>query len=54
MKPLNYPTNIGVVPVGVNRIGMVLTLAKISGHKDLRILQNAYYRETADQIAARL
>lgn len=32
----------------------VMTLAKISGHKDLRILQNAYYRETAEQIAARL
>ena len=32
----------------------VLTLAKISGHKDLRILQNAYFRETAEQIAARL
>lgn len=32
----------------------VLTLAKISGHKDLRILQNAYYRETAEEIAARL
>jgi integrase len=32
----------------------VLTLAKISGHKDLRILQNDYYRETAEQIAARL
>lgn len=32
----------------------VMTLAKISGHKDLRILQNTYYRETADEIAARL
>jgi integrase len=32
----------------------VLTLARISGHKDLRVLQNAYYRETAEQIAARL
>lgn len=32
----------------------VMTLAKISGHKDLRILQLAYYRETAEQIAARL
>jgi integrase len=32
----------------------VLTLAKISGHKDLRILQNAYYREAAAEIAARL
>jgi integrase len=32
----------------------VLTLARISGHKDLRVLQNAYYRETAAEIAARL
>lgn len=32
----------------------VLTLAKISRHKDLRILQSVYYRETAEQIAARL
>ena len=22
-KPRNYPTNIGIVPVGVNRIGMI-------------------------------
>lgn len=32
----------------------VLTLARISRHKDLRILQNTYYRETAEEIAARL
>jgi integrase len=32
----------------------VMTLGKISGHKDLNILQNAYYRETAAEIAARL
>lgn len=32
----------------------VMTLAKISGHKDLRILSQVYYRETAEQIAARL
>lgn len=32
----------------------VMTLSKISGHKDVRILVNAYYRETAAQIAARL
>lgn len=32
----------------------VMTLAKISGHKDLSILQNTYYRESAEQIAARL
>lgn len=32
----------------------VLTLARISRHRDLSILQNTYYRETTDQIAARL
>ncbi|WP_321899532.1 tyrosine-type recombinase/integrase [Paraburkholderia heleia] len=32
----------------------VMTLAKISGHKDLSILQNTYYRESAEEIAARL
>lgn len=32
----------------------VMTLAKISGHKDIRQLQETYYRETAEQIAARL
>ena len=32
----------------------VMTLARISRHKDLKILMNSYYRETAEQIAARL
>ncbi len=32
----------------------VLTLAKISRHKDIRLLSNVYYRESADSIAARL
>jgi integrase len=32
----------------------VMTLARISRHKDLRILMDSYYRETAEQIAARL
>lgn len=32
----------------------VMTLAKISRHQDLRTLQQVYYRETAEQIAARL
>lgn len=32
----------------------VMTLAKISQHKDIRILQNTYYRERADDIARRL
>jgi integrase len=32
----------------------VLTLARISRHKDLKILMSTYYRESAEQIAARL
>lgn len=32
----------------------VLTLARISGHKDIRLLSNVYYRETAEDIAKRL
>lgn len=32
----------------------VMTLARISRHKDLKLLLNVYYRETPDQIAARL
>jgi len=32
----------------------VLTLAKISRHKDLSLLSNVYYRVTADQIAAKI
>jgi integrase len=32
----------------------VMTLARISGHRDLRTLMSSYYRESASQIAARL
>ncbi len=32
----------------------VLTLAKISGHMDLKMLSRVYYRESAEDIAARL
>jgi integrase len=32
----------------------VMTLARISGHKDLKLLLSTYYRETAEDIAARL
>lgn len=32
----------------------VMTLARISGHRDLNQLLQSYYRETAEQIAARL
>ena len=32
----------------------LMTLAKISGHRDVRILANTYYRESAEDIAKRL
>ena len=32
----------------------VMTLARISGHRDLNLLLKTYYRESAEQIAARL
>lgn len=32
----------------------VMELAKISGHRDLRILQNTYYAPTAEDLAARM
>lgn len=32
----------------------VMTLARISRHKDLRVLMNTYYRETAEEIARRI
>lgn len=32
----------------------VMTLARVSRHKNLKILMDTYYRETAEQIAARL
>ena len=32
----------------------VLTLARISGHRDLSLLMRVYYRESAEQISARL
>lgn len=32
----------------------ILTLSKISRHKDLRTLQQVYYRETAEEIARRI
>ena len=32
----------------------VMTLARISRHKNMKILMDTYYRETAEQIAARI
>ncbi len=31
-----------------------MTLARISGNKDINLLFNTYYRESAEQIAGRL
>jgi hypothetical protein len=31
-----------------------MELAKVSGHKDLRILLNTYYRVTAEELADKL
>lgn len=43
-----------VDPITKNRLIDVLTLAKISRHKNLSLLMNTYYRESAEEIAARL
>lgn len=32
----------------------VLTLARISGHKDLSLILSTYFRESAEQVSARL
>ena len=32
----------------------ILTLAKISRHKDMELLRSTYYRETAEEIARRI
>lgn len=38
----------------LSKIFNVMELAKISGHRDLRILQNVYYAPTAEDLAAKL
>jgi integrase len=54
IEDLHFHDTRGEALTRLSRKVDVLTLAKISGHKDLRILQQTYFRETAEQIAARL
>lgn len=54
VKDLHFHDSRAAALTALSRKVDVMTLAKISGHRDLRILQNTYYRETAESIAARL
>ncbi len=38
----------------LSKIFNVMELAKISGHRDLRVLQNVYYAPSADDLAEKL
>ncbi|MFP3643376.1 tyrosine-type recombinase/integrase [Paraburkholderia sp. SIMBA_054] len=54
IEDLHFHDSRGEALTRLSRKVDVMTLAKISGHKDLRLLQEHYYRETSEQIAARL
>lgn len=54
IKDLHFHDSRGEALTRLSRKVDVLTLARISGHKDLKILLATYYRETAAEIAARL
>ncbi len=54
IQDLHFHDTRGEALTRLSRRVDVLTLSKISGHKDLRVLRDHYYRETAEQIAARL
>lgn len=54
IEDLHFHDTRGEALTRLSRKVDVLTLARISGHKDLKILLETYYRETAEQIAARL
>jgi len=54
VKGLHFHDSRAAALTKMARLVDVLTLAKISGHRDLRILSNTYYRETAQDIALRL
>lgn len=51
---LTFHDSRGTALTHLSRKVDVLTLAKISRHKNLSLLSNVYYRETADSIAARI
>jgi len=52
IEGLTFHDTRGTALTHLSRKVGVLTLAKISRHKDLSLLSNVYYRETADQISA--
>jgi len=54
IKGLTFHDTRGTALTHLARKVDVMTLARISRHKDLKILMNHYYRETSDQIAARI
>lgn len=54
VKGLHFHDGRAYALTAMSRKVDVMTLAKISGHKDLRILMNTYYRESASDIAKRL
>jgi integrase len=54
IKGLTFHDTRGTALTHLSKKVDVLTLARISRHRDLKILMNHYYRETSDQIAARL
>ena len=54
IEDLHFHDTRGEALTRLSRRVDVMTLARISGHKDLRILMAHYYRETPEQIAARI
>ena len=54
IEDLHFHDTRGEALTRLSRRVDVMTLARISGHKDLRILMQHYYRESAAQIAARI
>lgn len=54
IKGLTFHDTRGTALTLLSRKMDVLTLARISRHKDLRVLMNVYYRETAESISARI
>ncbi|WP_406870609.1 site-specific integrase [Thioclava sp. 'Guangxiensis'] len=54
IEGLNFHDSRAYALTKLSRKVDVMTLAKISGHRDLSILLNTYYRETASDIARRL
>ena len=54
IEGLTFHDTRGTALTHLSRKVDVLTLAKISRHKDLSLLSNVYYRATAEQIAAKI